>query len=140
MQAYIFSTPDPHAQLQSFEPVQPAYSFPIHPPAFATQQHPDPQMPKPRSRVGEISNPYLQRRVTLGPTSSIPGHSTELRQSAGSRTPNLKRRLKPLGDLAAAGGPQTFFRNTSDSMCLSSERSATNRFNRLVSSYRSLSE
>jgi hypothetical protein len=101
----MFSPPDPHAQLQSIEPVQPADPFPIHQPAFATQQHPDPQIPKPRSRVGEISNPYPQRRLILGPTPSIPGRPTELRQPAGPRAPYLKRRLKPLGELAAADGP-----------------------------------
>ena len=34
----------------------------------------------------------------------------------------------------ATGGPQTFFRKASDSLCLSSERSATRRFNRVFTS------
>jgi hypothetical protein len=101
----MFSPPDPHAQRQSFEPVQPAPAFPIHPPAFATQQHPDPQIPKPRARMGEIANPYPQRHVIRSPTPSISGRPTELRQAASPRAPHRKRRLQPLGPLAAAGGP-----------------------------------
>jgi hypothetical protein len=47
VQGPMLSPPDAHVELQSFEPVQPAHSFPIHPPAFATQEHPDAQVPKP---------------------------------------------------------------------------------------------
>jgi hypothetical protein len=61
MQRDMFSPPDPHAQLQAFEPVQSSDAFPIHPPALATQEHPDAQVPKPWLGMGEISNPYLQR-------------------------------------------------------------------------------
>jgi len=37
VQGPMFSPPDPHAQLQAFEPVQSSDAFPIHPPALATQ-------------------------------------------------------------------------------------------------------
>jgi len=101
----MFSPPDPHAQLQSFEPVQPAHSFPIHQPAFPTQQHPDPQIPKPGPGMGQISNPYPQRRLIRGPTPSIPRRSPKLRQAAGPHATDLKRPLKPGGQFSTACGP-----------------------------------
>ena len=37
IQRDMLAPPDPHAQLQAFEPVQSSDAFPIHPPALATQ-------------------------------------------------------------------------------------------------------
>jgi hypothetical protein len=37
IQRDMLAPPDPHAQLQAFEPVQSSDTFPIHPPARATQ-------------------------------------------------------------------------------------------------------
>ena len=53
----MFPSPHTHAQLQPLEPVQPAHAFPIHEPPFATQQHPDPEIPEPRSGLREIAHP-----------------------------------------------------------------------------------
>ena len=55
VQDHMCSPQHPHAQLQSFEPVQPAHSFPIHPPAFATQEHPDARISSPRCRKSHHS-------------------------------------------------------------------------------------
>src|SRR5713101_1619153 len=60
--------------------------------AFAAQQHPDPQMSKPRPRVGELPDPQPQRGLIPRPTAAIPGRSTELRQPTGPR------RLRQLED------------------------------------------
>ena len=113
---------------------KPTHALPIHQPAFAAQQHPNPLIPKPWPRVGQIANPQPQRRSDPWPTRSIPRRSTELRQPTGPRTADLEGALKPAGQLPAACGPQAFFRSASDSMCLSSERSATRRFSRAFSS------
>ena len=84
--------------------------------------------------MGQIANAYPQRGVIPGPTPSIPGGQTELRQATGPHATDLKGVLQPGGQFPTACGPQTFFRNASDSMCLSSERSATSRLSRLFSS------
>ena len=52
----MFSPPDPHTQLQSVETIEPSYLFAIHPPSFPTQEHPDPQIPKSRPNMGQITN------------------------------------------------------------------------------------
>jgi len=101
----MFPSPNPHTQLQAIESVESADPLAIHPPAFAAQQHPDPQIPKPRSRVGEISNPYPQRRVIRGPTPPIPGGPTELREATGPQATDLKGALEPRGQFPAACGP-----------------------------------
>ena len=82
----------------------------------------------------KIANAQPQGGLILGLTLPIPRRATKLGEPTGPRTAHLKRPVKPLGQFPAAGGPQTFFRSASDSMCLSSERSATSRFNRLFSS------
>jgi hypothetical protein len=65
MQRDMLAPPHPHAELQALEPIEPSHPFLIHPPAFATQEHPDPQIPKPRARMGQISNAYPQGRLIL---------------------------------------------------------------------------
>ena len=67
-------------------------------------------------------------------TAAIPRRATELRQMTGPHAADGEGRLHPGGQLAALCGPQTFFRSASDSMCLSSVRSATRRFSRRFSS------
>lgn len=61
MQRDMLPTPHPHPQLEPIEPVQSAHPFPIHEPAFAPQQHPDPQIPKPRPSMSKIPNAEPQR-------------------------------------------------------------------------------
>jgi hypothetical protein len=41
MQGDVLPPSDAHAQLQAFQAIKPTYPFPIHPPAFAAQEHPD---------------------------------------------------------------------------------------------------
>jgi hypothetical protein len=134
MQRDMFPATDAHPQLQAIETIQSADPLAIHQPPFAPQQDPNPQVPKPRPGMGQIPDAQPQSRLILRATGSLPRRSTELRQATGPQATDLKRRPKPLGEFAAAGGPQTFFRSASDSMCLSSDRSATNRFKRLFSS------
>ena len=105
VQRDVLASPDSHAELQALQSIEPSHPLPIHPPAFATQEHPDAQRPKPRPRMGQIANPYPQRRLILGSTSSIPGGSTELGQPTGPHATDLKRAVKPLGQFSAAGGP-----------------------------------
>jgi len=129
-QGDVLAPPAAHAKLQPVEPMQPPHPLAVDSPAFAAQQHPDTQMSKPRPRVGELSNPQPQRGLIPRPTAAIPGRSSELRQPTGLRTADLERALEPPGQLPAPCGPQTFFRSASASMCLSSVRSVTKRFNR----------
>ncbi len=82
----------------------------------------------------QISNAEPEGCLILRPTLPIPRGPSKLSQPTGPRTTHPKRSMKPLGQFPAAGGPQTFFRSASVSMCLSSDRSATSRFNRLFSS------
>jgi hypothetical protein len=84
--------------------------------------------------MGQIVNAEPETGLIIGATPSIPGGATELGQSAGPQATDLESVLQPTSQFASAGGPQTFFRRASDSMGLSNERSATNRFNRLFSS------
>ena len=57
VQGDVLAPPDPHPQLQALQSIEPAHPLAIHPPAFATQQHPNAQIPKPRPRMGQITNP-----------------------------------------------------------------------------------
>ena len=105
MQRNMLPPPDPHAKLQALQSIESSNSFPIYQPAFATQEHPDAQVPKTRARMGQISNAHPQCRLILGATASIPRGSTELGESTGPRTTHRERPVKPLGQLSAAGGP-----------------------------------
>ena len=118
VQRHVLAPPDAHAELQPVEPIQSPHPLAVDHPAFAAQQHPDPQMSKPRPRVGELPDPQPQRGLIPRPTAAIPGRSTELRQPTGPRTADLERPLKPSSQLPTARGPQAFFRSASASMCL----------------------
>ena len=78
MQRDMLSMPDLHAELQSLESIEPLHPLPIHPPALAPQEHPDAQSPKPRARMGQISNEHPQRGLIFRSASSVPRGSTEL--------------------------------------------------------------
>jgi hypothetical protein len=43
--------------------------------------------------------------VIRGPTPSIPGRPTELREATGPQATHLKRNVKPLSQFPAACGP-----------------------------------
>ena len=66
----MFPPPHPHAQLQAIESIEPSDPLAIHAPAFAPQQHPDPLIPKPRSRMGEIPNAHPQAPIDPWPDSA----------------------------------------------------------------------
>jgi hypothetical protein len=130
----MFASPHSHPQLQALEAIQPPHVLAIHEPAIASQQYSDPEISEARPDMGQIVNAEPETGLILGATPSIPGGATELGQSAGPQATDLESVLQPTSQFASAGGPQTFFRRASDSMGLSNERSATNRFNRLFSS------
>lgn len=127
--------PLPHAppQLHALQSIEPSYPLAAQRPALTPEQHPDAQIPKPRARMGEITNAEPETRLILGSTPSTPGCSTELCRPTGLQATGLEGVLKPTSQFSAAGGPQTVFRSSYDSLGLSSERSATSRFNRLFS-------
>ena len=79
MQGHVFAPPDSHAKLQPVKTIETPHSFAVHEPALASQQHPEALVPKPRARMGEISNAQTERRLILGPTPAIPRGPTELR-------------------------------------------------------------
>ncbi len=53
----------------------------IHHPPFSAQEYPDPQVPKSRPGMGEISNPQAQHRLISRPAAPISGGPTVLRQA-----------------------------------------------------------
>jgi hypothetical protein len=57
MQRDMLATPDPHAELQPLQSIEPSHPLAIHEPAFASYEHPDPQRSKPRAGMGQIANP-----------------------------------------------------------------------------------
>jgi len=105
MECDVLASPHPHAQLQAIESVQSSDAFPIHQPAFPTQQHPDPQILKPGPGMSQITNAHPQRGLILRAASSIPGGATELGQPTGPHATDLKGAVKPGGQFSAACGP-----------------------------------
>ena len=41
MECDVLASPDPHAELQSLQSIEPSHPLPIHLPALAPQKHPD---------------------------------------------------------------------------------------------------
>ena len=105
MQRDVLPPPDPHPQLQALQPIEPSHPFPIHPPAFATQEHPNAQRSKSRARMGQIANAYPQGGLIRGSTPPVPGGPTELCEATGPQATDLKRPLKPGGQFSTACGP-----------------------------------
>src|SRR5215467_1019469 len=134
VQGDVLAPPDAHPELQPVEPIEPADALAIHAPSLPAQQDPDAEVPKPRPRLGQLPDPQPERGLIPRSTPPIPRRSTELGQPTGPRAADLKCHVKPSGQLPTAHGPQAFFRSASDSMSLSSVRSATRRFSRLFSS------
>lgn len=124
----------PHAELWAIEAIEPPHSFPIHQPTFAPQQYPNVLIPKLRPGMGKIVHPQPKGGLILRSAPSIPRRPSKLVQATDPRTIHREAVPQPLGQFSAAGGPQPVFRRASDSTCLSMERSATSRFNRLFSS------
>jgi hypothetical protein len=101
----MFSSAHPHAELQPIQAIQSSDTFAIDEPPLTPEQHPDPQVAKPRPSMRQIANAEPEGRLILRAAPSVPGGSTKLRQAAGPRTAHLKRPVKPLGQFPAAGGP-----------------------------------
>src|SRR5215469_17289706 len=132
VQRNVLAPPDAHSDLQPVEPIEPADALAIHDPSLPAQQDPDSEVPKPRPRMGQLPDPESERGLIPRSTPPIPRRSTELGQSAGPRAADLERHVKPSGQLPTTHGPQAFFRSASDSMCLSSVRSATRALQPIV--------
>jgi hypothetical protein len=78
MQRHVLAPAHPHAELQAVQAIETADTLAIHEPTFASQQHPDPLIAKPRSGMGQIANAQPECRLILGPTFSIPRCPAEL--------------------------------------------------------------
>ncbi len=129
------------SRLRSWPTVQRGMLSRTHPrplavdrPAFPAEEHQDPQIPEPRAQPGDLADAEPQRHLRIALASAIPRRATELRQLTGPHARDAVGGLYPPGRLAALCGPQTFLRNASVRMCLSSDRSATRRFRRAFSS------
>src|SRR5262249_13674046 len=94
---------------QPIEAIETPHALPIHVPAFAAQQHPDPEKAEPRPRVGQLPDPQPERGLIPRAAAPIPRGATELRQSTRPRAANLERLLKPPGKLPTAHGRRRFF-------------------------------
>ena len=109
MQGDMLPSPDPHQQPEAIEAIQSTDAFPIDRPAFTTQQHPDSQIAKSGSGIGEIPNPYPQGGLIFGPTPSIPGGASELRQPTGPRTAHHRTSRETTGPVLDGGRALDFF-------------------------------
>lgn len=78
MQRPVFPAPHPHAELQPLQSIEPSHSFPIHEPALASQQDPNPLIAKPWPRMREIADAKPQGCLIVGCARSIPGRPTKL--------------------------------------------------------------
>ena len=56
MQRHMFPSPNPQAELEPFESLEATDPLPIHQPAFAPQEDPNPQIAKPWTRMRQIPN------------------------------------------------------------------------------------
>jgi hypothetical protein len=139
MQGGVFVSPHPHSELQAIQTRPSPHPFAVDRPALAPEQHPNPQIAKPGSGMGEIADAEPQGRLIVGLALSTPGRAPELSQATGPRTTHRETGWIPLDKFPTAGGSQTFFRSASESTCLSSERSTISRFNQLFSSSNSSS-
>jgi hypothetical protein len=79
VQGDVLASADAHPELQAVEPIEPAHPLAIHLPPLAAQEHPDPQVPEPRPRMGELANPQPQGGLIPRPALPIPGGATEVR-------------------------------------------------------------
>ena len=105
MQRDMLSTPDPHAELQTLQSIEPSHPRAIHEPAFASSEHPDPQRSKPRAAMGQIANAHPQRGLIFRSAASVPRGPTELGEATGPQATDLKRPVKPGGQFSTACGP-----------------------------------
>jgi hypothetical protein len=55
----VFAPPDPHAQLQAIQAIEATHALAIDWPPFPSQQHPNPHVAEPRSRMGQVANAQL---------------------------------------------------------------------------------
>ena len=134
MQRPVFPPPHSHPQREALPTIPAPDPFAVDHPTFPPQEDPDSPVPEPGTGMRPISNAQSQGGLILRLTLPRPRRATNLGQATGPRTTHRETGWKPLGQCSTPGGPQTFFRKASDSLCVSSERSATSRFNRLLSS------
>jgi hypothetical protein len=71
----MFAPAYPHAQLQSFEPIQPAHPFLVHWPSLPSQHDVDALVPEPWPLVGDVTDPHPQYRLVFGNAALVPGSS-----------------------------------------------------------------
>src|SRR5215831_17717461 len=95
----VLAPPDAHPELQPVEPIEPADALAIHAPSLPAQHDPDSAVPKPRPRLGQLPDPKPERGLIPRTTPPIPRRSTELGQPTGPRAADLKRHVKPSGQL-----------------------------------------
>src|SRR6516165_593457 len=134
MQTHVLATTHAHADLQAFQAIPAINALLVHGPPLSTEHHVDAQVPKARSRMGDLPDPQAQRRLISGLALAIPTTVRELRESDRLAYTHRVTLPYPLGQRTTARWPQSFFRTTSPRMCLSSVRSATRRFRRAFSS------
>ena len=94
MQRDMFSMPGSHTQLQALQSIELSNPSLIHSPAFATQEHPNAQILKPRVRKGQILNAHPQSGLILCSALSITGAATELGQPTGPYATDLNGTVK----------------------------------------------
>jgi hypothetical protein len=75
MQRHVFAPPAPVPQLQAFQAIEPSDALAIHEPAFATEQHVEPQISESRPRMGEFAQAHPKGRLILGHAALVPACS-----------------------------------------------------------------
>lgn len=134
VECHVFTATHPPPERYTISAIEPPHSLASDQPALTTQRDPDPLRAKPRLHMRQVPDAESQHSLLFSRALPIPRSVAQWSHATGPRTTHLKGPLKPIGQFPAAGGPQTDFRQASDNMCVSRERSATNRFSRLFSS------
>ena len=131
VQSHVLAPADAHAQLQTVQAIQPMDAFMVHPPTLAAEHDMDTQIAEPWPRGGDLPNPVAQGTLIPGRTLAIPGRPGKSPQFTGTPRTDTVSVQHPGHQLTPLRGPQSFFFTTSDSICLSSVKSATSLFSRL---------
>src|SRR5215831_8880820 len=125
----------PMTQGQAFLPVQAIHEVLAHGPAFASEQHPNLAIAIAHAGLSELIDPLPERGAGI-PMMAIPiGGPRTAGRSAGAAFADRIRRAQILHHHPPLRGPYHCFVSTSWSMTLSTDKSATNRFNLAFSSW-----
>src|SRR5262249_48302297 len=133
-QARMLATTYSMSQQQALEPIKTPHALHVDGPSIPSQQHMDAPITVPRASLCELTHSHPESLLTWPATSVGLQRTRDPYQPTRSCDARSESGPNPLDELAFTRRPQIFFRTISARMCLSSERSATRRFNFAFSS------